>query len=83
VFDRLLRAYAIDGVDAAFLKRRRGRSLRPRFDAPEAFVDALAAAPAMASASLGLGVDLRLAGAGVSGCALAHEGLVHLTAFGA
>lgn len=79
VFDRLLRAYAIDAVDAGVSLRAE----RPhaRFDSPESFVAALCSASAMSSPSLGLGVDLRLAGEGVSGCGLAADDLVHLTAF--
>jgi hypothetical protein len=85
VFERafagLLRSYAIDAVDAALLRRQRGPRAGARFDSPESFLEALAAAPAVSAPSLGLGLDLRIDGAGVSGCALVAEGLVHLTAF--
>jgi hypothetical protein len=82
-FIGLLRGYAIDAVDAAFLAQREGAPARgPRFDAPEPFLAALAAAPAEARPSLGLGEDLRLAAPGLVGCALvAGGGLVHATAF--
>lgn len=81
VFDRLLRAYAIDAVDAALLRQAQSPRRSARYDAPEPFIEALAAARVMSAPSLGLGLDLRIAGAGVSGCALAAEDLVHLTAF--
>jgi hypothetical protein len=84
-FAGLLRAYLIDAVDAPQLGQREPQpgAKAARFDAPELFLAALAAAPASESASLGLGHDLRLCGGGVAGCALVHEpaGLVHLTAF--
>lgn len=77
-FGALLRSYAIDAVDAGALRQAaRGRD----FDAPETFLAALDRAERTWNPSLGLGSDLRLAGAGVEGCALACEGLVHLTAF--
>ena len=77
-FGALLRSYAIDAVDAGFLRE----TTRSRdFDAPEPFLAALELAERTWNPSLGLGSDLRLAGAGVEGCALACEGLVHLTAF--
>jgi hypothetical protein len=84
-FDGLLRAYLVDAVDAAHV---RGREAPPavRFEAPEAFLAALAEAPASERPSLGLGRDLRLRGGGVAGCALVHgpagpAAVVHLTAF--
>jgi hypothetical protein len=83
-FVALLRGYAIDAVDAAFVAQSEGRRAlaRPRFDAPEAFLAALAAAPASGAPSPGLGTDLRLTGAGLAGCALVCDGdVVHLTAF--
>ena len=88
-FPRLLRGYAIDAVDAAFLREhdpaaRPGAAQpppAPRFDAPEPFLAALGAAPALASPSLGLGTDLRLAGPELAGCALVAGGVVHLTAY--
>ena len=84
-FDGLLRSYLVDAVDAAHV-RERERSPAVRFDAPEAFLAALAAAPATERPSLGLGGDLRLQGGGVAGCALVHgpagpAAVVHLTAF--
>lgn len=89
-FPRLLRGYAIDAVDAAFLREHEARAddaprpsaaCAPRFDAPEPFFEALAASPVLASPSLGLGTDLRLDGAALAGCALVHDALVHLTAY--
>jgi hypothetical protein len=83
-FVGLLRGYAIDAVDAGFLAQREGARPRGpvRFDAPEAFLAALAAAPASARPSLGLGEDLRLEAHGLAGCALVCEGdVVHATAF--
>ena len=82
VFPTLVRGYAIDAVDAQWVRDR--ESTRPaarRFDAPEPFLSALAAAPVTSGASLGLGDDLRLDAGGVAGCALAANDLVHLTAF--
>lgn len=78
-FRGLLHAYAVDAVDAALLER----------DAPplgrdasaEKFLRAVAAADVKRSPSLGLGEDLRLTDPEVEGCALAAEGLIHLTAY--
>lgn len=81
-FQALLRAYAIDAVDAALVQQLDLRSgKRKRFTEPEAFLAALETAPCNRGPSLGLGEDLRFANAQVGGCALAHEGLVHATAF--
>jgi hypothetical protein len=80
----LVRGYAIDAVDAGLVAELDGPRAprRARFDSPEAFLLALAAAPATSGASRGLGVDLRVAAAGLAACALAWEGdVVHLTAF--
>lgn len=82
VFVRLLRGYAIDAADQAFLSAREAsRRPGPRLEAPEDFVSALATAPAAAGPSLGLGQDVRLEGEGISGCALVEGDVVHLTAF--
>ncbi len=82
-FRALLRAYAIDAVDASLVKESEEPPLAEarHFDAPEPFLDALARAPFLTGTSLGAGEDLRIEGPAVSGCALAHHGLVHLTAF--
>lgn len=84
-FDALLRAYAIDAVDAALLREpappRPSAAPAPRFEDPEPFLEALAGAPFEARPSLGAGDDLRIAGAGVEGCALVRPDVVHLTAF--
>jgi len=85
-FRRLLAGYAIDAVDAAFHREREARAgaaapPAPRFDAPEPFLEALAAAPTLATPSLGLGTDLRLEGDALAGCALVDETVVHLTAY--
>jgi len=85
-FQRLVSSYAIDAVDAAFHREREARPGHgpapvPRFDAPEPFLAALAAAPTLASPSLGIGTDLRLEGTELAGCALVDEALVHLTAY--
>ena len=53
----------------------------PRFTRPEPFLQALLHVPTRSGPSLGLGEDIRFRTAQVAGCALAHEGLVHLTAF--
>jgi hypothetical protein len=82
-FRALLRAYAIDAVDASLVNELDESVVRggPQFDAPEPFLEALARAPFTTGPSLGAGADLRLEGPAVTGCALAHEGLVHLNAF--
>ena len=73
------------GLLGAFLHEepdeRSVRPLQPRFIAPEPFLQALLHAPTRSGPSLGLGEDIRFRIAEVGGCALAHEGLVHLTAF--
>jgi hypothetical protein len=85
LFPALVRAYLIDAIDVALVEERRVRgepeARAPRFDGPEPFLAALARARAAAHPSLGLGDDLRLEGAGVSGCALAAGDVVHMTAF--
>lgn len=91
LFAGLIGSYLIDVLDglggAAFAD---GESPAPRpgqgeaseaFDGPEAFLRAVAEAPARASASLGLGEDVRLRGPGVLGCGLFADGLVQLSAF--
>jgi hypothetical protein len=81
-FPALVRAYAIDAVDAALVRKLENRpERRARFNAPEPFLAALAGAPVMRGSSLGVGEDLRIEAATVAGCALAHEGIVHATAF--
>jgi hypothetical protein len=78
----LLRAYAIDAVDAALATHPLGGNAPSRsFDSPESFLGALAAAAISGAPSLGLGSDLRLHGDGVDGCALEAAEIVHLTAF--
>jgi len=82
-FRTLLRSYTIDAVDAGLLRERKGqRRAGPEpFDAPEPFLAALREAPVSWAASRGIGSDLRVDAPRVSACALACEGLVHLTAF--
>lgn len=81
-FAALLRSYAIDSVDAALVRNSETRQNgAARFDAPEPFLAELASAPFTPSPSVGVGVDWRLEGTVVSGCALASDELVHLTAF--
>jgi hypothetical protein len=82
-FRALVRGYAIDAVDAGFVRARDGGAAggRPRFDAPEPFLAAVARAQLRVGPSLGLGEDLRLDDAEVAGCALACGGLVHATTF--
>lgn len=88
----LIGAYQVDAVDRdpGGGGRLRGwsaprtphrRIQTGRFDSPEAFLRAVARAPARVSASIGLGEDVRLRGHGIEGCALFAGGLVHLTAF--
>ncbi len=80
-FRSLLRSYAIDAVDSGLARDEAKQRPGHRFDAPEPFLEALRGAERTWNSSLGLGSDLRLQGAGVEACALACEGLVHLTAF--
>ncbi len=82
-FHALLRAYAIDAVDAPIVRELEGprEGTAPRFEHPEPFLEALAVVDGSRGPSLGLGEDLRLQGGSVAGCALVHEVLVHLTAF--
>ena len=81
-FGSLLRSYAIDAVDAEAARAAAAKEASgPRFDAPELFLAALGRAERTWNSSLGLGSDVRLEGAGLEACALACEGLVHLTAF--
>ena len=79
-FEGLVRSYAVDAIDAALGARERECAL-PRHDSPEAFLAALARAPAQRARSLGLGDDLRIEGEGVAGCALVAGQVIHLTAF--
>lgn len=84
-FGALLRAYAIDTIDAGLVRELDAADDAwrdaPRFGDPEPLLDALARAVVESGPSLGEGSDLRLRGDGVAGCALAHGDLVHLTAF--
>jgi hypothetical protein len=81
-FQSLLRAYAIDALDRGLLEAAKQESgAKPRFDEPGAFLAALANASVRETDSLGLGADLRIDTKEVAACALASDGLVHLTAF--
>lgn len=82
-FRTLLRSYTIDAVDAGLSNERKGqRWAGPEpFNAPEPFLATLREAPVSWAASRGIGSDLRVDTPRVSACALACEGLVHLTAF--
>jgi hypothetical protein len=81
-FSGLLRAYAIDAIDALLARGdARRAAAAQRFDTPEALLDALRLAQATAGPSLGLGSDLRIDDRGVRGCALVAEEVVHVTAF--
>jgi hypothetical protein len=69
-------------LGTALVRKLEERPARgPHFETPEAFLSALAGAPFTSGPSLGAGDDLRIGGPEVAGCALAHEGLVHVTAF--
>jgi hypothetical protein len=82
-FQALLRAYAIDAVDASIVRELEKSSdvAAARFEDPALFLEALAAADAIRTPSLGLGDDLRLRGDSVGGCALVQGEVVHLTGF--
>ncbi len=81
-FQALLRAYAIDAVDAALVRELENAPVdAPRFEDPEAFLEAVARARFRRGPSLGVGDDLRFENAEVAGCALDYQGLVQLTAF--
>jgi hypothetical protein len=74
---KLVRGYALDALETA-----NGKTLAPSEDQVRRFLEAIKAAPAERFAALGEGEDLRLAGNGVSGGALAAEGrVVHLAGF--
>jgi hypothetical protein len=75
----LLRSYGIDAIDAELFPAddETGR----RFKSPEALLQTLAQADWTRSRSLGAGDDLRVQGHGLSGCALVHEDVVHMSVF--
>ncbi len=74
---RVLARFWMQAVEIAF---RCGPARPPRFDAPEALLDALAAVELHSRPSAGLGRTVLLEGSGVAGRALvAGEELVHLT----
>lgn len=77
-FSGLLQAYLVDALEAP---PAAPSSPRARFVTPDSFLATLADAPAEEGPSLGLGSDVRLAAAGVHGCALVAGDVVHLTAF--
>ncbi|HJO24558.1 MAG: hypothetical protein QF890_10125 [Myxococcota bacterium] len=81
-FRTLLRSYTIDAVEEGISGRRERRRGGPEpFDGPEPLLAALREAPVSWAPSRGIGSDLRVDTPRVSACALACEGLVHLTAF--
>lgn len=77
-FKALLRAYTIDAVEAALAG---ARPQPPDFSHPKTLLESCRKEAFEIRPSLGLGGDLRLAGSRVAGCALVHEGVVHLTAY--
>lgn len=79
LFPSLLRAYAIDAVEA--IAPVPSLESAARYRGPEPFVTALAAVPAGAGPSLGIGEDLRFDAAGLRGCALVTGEVIHVTAF--
>jgi hypothetical protein len=79
-FSGLLQAYLIDAVDAAAVSARE-EAAAVRFESPEDFLAALAAAPGEEGPSLGTGRDVRIEGDRVCGCVLVAGDVVHLTAF--
>lgn len=73
-FPKLVESYALDAVETA-----NGKDLCPTEDKVRAFIDALVGADTESFAALGEGQDIRLAGNGIAGGALAAEGrLIHL-----
>jgi len=77
-FKALLRAYTIDAVEATLV----GATAPPQdFSQAKSMLEACRRESYEIRPSLGLGGDLRLAGSGLAGCALVHEGVVHLTAY--
>lgn len=81
-FPSLLRAYAIDAIEAIEGYAPAPRDPEPaRYRGPEPFVTALASVPAGCGPSLGLGDDLRFDAAGLRGCALVAGDVIHATAF--
>ena len=84
-FPALLRSYVVDAVDAGLReaadREHAGIPGAAHFEKPEPFLEALCMADFRLGESLGTGQDLRLDGDRVSGCALLHGGVIHLTAF--
>ena len=81
-FQPLLRAYAIDAIDASLVRQvEKARGRTPRFENPEPFLEAVTRARFKTRRSLGAGDDRRFQNREVAGCALVDEELVHLTAF--
>ncbi len=81
-FQALLRAYAIDAIDAALVRELEKAPVgAPRFEDPEAFLEAVARARFKRAPSLGAGDDLRFENREAAGCALVSGELIHLTAF--
>jgi hypothetical protein len=78
-FDAMLRDYVIDARAESENESREGAD-GARFEAPEEFLEALAASPAERGPTLGIGDDYRIGSELVAGSALANAGLVHLTA---
>ncbi len=82
VFESLLRGYVVDAIDADFVEcREQSESANLSISSPEPFLEALNRAFWTSGPSLGIGDDLRAESTQVAGCALAHGGIVHLTAF--
>ena len=77
-FKALLSAYTIDAVEAALVG---AKPQPPNSGRPKAMLEACRKEAFEIRPSLGLGGDLRLASSRVAGCALVHEGVVHLTAY--
>jgi hypothetical protein len=77
-FGGLLRSWAVDAFEGA---PPLAPAPGPRRPEPQVFLEALGAARASVAPSVGPGVDLRLEGAGLSGCGLLAGDLVHLVAF--
>ncbi len=78
-FDAMLRNYVIDARAESENDDRDGAD-GARFEAPEEFLEALAATPAERGPTRGIGDDYRIGSELVAGSALANAALVHLTA---
>jgi hypothetical protein len=76
-FEKLVRSYALDALDAAPEELRRASA-----EELTTFVEGIGVSPSFSDRGLGLGKDVRFTGTGVSGAALWAQGrYLHVCAF--